>query len=392
MITKIDIKEQTVKSYVIRKLTPTECFRLMGLHEDTISHIRKKKDGKMLISNTQQYKMAGNSIVVDVLTGIYEKLWYSPLSVIRGGQKTVITTFSGYDSQLLACEALKEKHPNFGYDCAGWSEIDKFACQAHNMIFPQYADRALGDITTVDWHKVKENLKGKEVDLFTYSSPCQDISTAGKKAGLKEGSGTRSALLWNVADAVAVLKPRFLLQENVPALVSKRFMPDFQCWLGKLKELGYTSKWALLNAKDYGVPQNRNRVFCLSMRQDVAFDFQFPKPMPLTTHLEDILEEDIDDKYFLSDSTVERFLERDDRNEYLFTSFDLPPTHESAMWIKTWIQEIVKESGGWEMSGDVLSSLIDKKRPEILSTWATKGEIAERNSSFMSAFKANMED
>lgn len=85
MITKIDIKEQTVKSYVIRKLTPTECFRLMGLHEDTISHIRKKKDGKMLISNTQQYKMAGNSIVVDVLTGIYEKLWYSPLSVIRGG-------------------------------------------------------------------------------------------------------------------------------------------------------------------------------------------------------------------------------------------------------------------------------------------------------------------
>lgn len=260
------------------------------------------------------------------------------------------------------------------------------------MIFPQYADRALGDITTVDWHKVKENLKGKEVDLFTYSSPCQDISTAGKKAGLKEGSGTRSALLWNVADAVAVLKPRFLLQENVPALVSKRFMPDFQCWLGKLKELGYTSKWALLNAKDYGVPQNRNRVFCLSMRQDVAFDFQFPKPMPLTTHLEDILEEDIDDKYFLSDSTVERFLERDDRNEYLFTSFDLPPTHESAMWIKTWIQEIVKESGGWEMSGDVLSSLIDKKRPEILSTWATKGEIAERNSSFMSAFKANMED
>lgn len=93
---------------------------------------------------------------------------------------------------------------------------------------PQYADKALGDITKIDWHKVKDTLQGREVDLFTYSSPCQDISQAGKQMGLKEGSDTRSALLWRVADAIEVLKPKYLLQENVAALVSQKFMPDFQ--------------------------------------------------------------------------------------------------------------------------------------------------------------------
>ena len=130
----------------------------------------------------------------------------------------------------MAADALKEDHPEFRWTCVGWSDIDKYACQMHDLVFPQFADKALGDITKIDWHKVKESLRGREVDLFTYSSPCQDISQAGKQMGLKEGSETRSALLWRVADVVEVLKPKYLLQENVAALVSEKFMPDFQKW------------------------------------------------------------------------------------------------------------------------------------------------------------------
>ena len=131
----------------------------------------------------------------------------------------------------MAADVLKEWHPDFSWTCKGWSDIDKYACQMHNLVFPQFAECALGDITKIDWHAVKRSLQGREVDIFTYSSPCQDISQAGKQMGLQEGSDTRSALLWRVADAVEVLQPKYFLQENVAALVSKKFMPDFQKWL-----------------------------------------------------------------------------------------------------------------------------------------------------------------
>jgi hypothetical protein len=178
-----------------------------------------------------------------------------PTAADKNEEKIFLTTFSGYDSQLMAADVLREWHPDFRWTCIGWSDIDKYACQMHNLVFPQFADCALGDITKIDWHEVKSSLEGREVDLFTYSSPCQDISQAGKQMGLSEGSDTRSALLWRVADAVEVLRPKYLLQENVAALVSQKFLPDFQKWLDKLSSLGYVSRWARLNAKNYGVPQ-----------------------------------------------------------------------------------------------------------------------------------------
>lgn len=266
------------------------------------------------------------------------------------GEKVIITTFSGYDSQLMAADALREDYPNFRWTCMGWSDIDKYACQMHNIVFPLYADRALGDITKIDWHKVKQSLQGREVDLFTYSSPCQDISQAGKQMGLKEGSDTRSALLWHVADAVAVLKPKYLLQENVAALVSEKFMPDFKLWLAKLESLGYVNRWARLNAKDYGVPQNRDRVFCLSMRRDVAFDYQFPEAFPLQTRLEDVLDEEVSERYFLKDDAVRKFLQANDTDTAIFLQFDLPPTHEAAMFLKTLLQIEMNKWDGWHKS------------------------------------------
>ena len=401
MITKLNFTDRTIKSYAIRKLTPKECFRLMGVRDNVIGTMQssnaqaaerlpdwkgKGKPEDMAISASQQYKQAGNSIVVDVLAHIYEQLFYPappkprpgaqlslfddledtlpsmPPTADKNEEKIFLTTFSGYDSQLMAADVLREWHPDFRWTCKGWSDIDKYACQMHNLVFPQFADCALGDITKIDWHKVKRSLDGREVDLFTYSSPCQDISQAGKQMGLQEGSDTRSALLWRVADAVEVLRPKYLLQENVAALVSQKFMPDFQKWLDKLSSLGYVSRWARLNAKNYGVPQNRDRVFCISMRRDVAFDYRFPEPFELKTRLEDVLEEEVFDRYFLKDDAVGKFLKANDSDNALFVQFDLPPTHEAAMFLKAWIQMYMERHNCWSESVEFVENELNCQR------------------------------
>ena len=432
MITKLNFTDRTIKSYAIRKLTPKEWVRLMGVRDNVIGTMQSSNaqaaerlpdwNGKgnpedMAISASQQYKQAGNSIVVDVLTHIYEQLFYPappkprpgaqlslfddleyilpsmPPTADKNEEKIFITTFSGYDSQLMAADVLREWHPDFRWTCKGWSDIDKYACQMHNLVFPQFADCALGDITKIDWHEVKRSLEGREVDLFTYSSPCQDISQAGKQMGLQEGSDTRSALLWRVADAVEVLRPKYLLQENVAALVSQKFMPDFQKWLDKLSSLGYISKWARLNAKNYGVPQNRDRVFCISMRRDVAFDYRFPEPFELKTRLEDVLEEEVSDRYFLKDDAVSKFLKANDSDNALFVQFDLPPTHEAAMFLKTWLTLWMQAADGWNMTPASLQHALNSVRQKMelsYSVFTDKG-VAGLGDEFARLFKENME-
>ncbi len=433
MITKLNFTDRTIKSYAIRKLTPKECFRLMGVRDNVIGTMQssnaqaaerlpdwkgKGKPEDMAISASQQYKQAGNSIVVDVLAHIYEQLFYPappkprkqeqltlfadledtlpalpPTAANKNEEKIFLTTFSGYDSQLMAADVLREWHPDFRWTCVGWSDIDKYACQMHNLVFPQFADCALGDITKIDWHEVKRSLQGREVDLFTYSSPCQDISQAGKQMGLQEGSDTRSALLWRVADAVEVLRPKYLLQENVAALVSQKFMPDFQKWLDKLSSLGYVSRWTRLNAKNYGVPQNRDRVFCLSMRRDVAFDYQFPEPFELLTRLEDVLEEEVADRYFLKDDAVSKFLKANDSDNALFMQFDLPPTHEAAMFLKTWLTLWMQAADGWKMTSTSLQLALYSAKQKMklsYSVFTDKG-VAALGEEFERLFKENME-
>ena len=378
MITKLSLTDKSIKSYAIRKLTPKECFRLMGVRDDVIDTMRSsvgeaearvgdiskcvrsvKDKSALAVSESQQYKQAGNSIVVDVLVHIYEQLWY-PTGKLRdteNAKKKILTTFSGYDSQCMAADVLKEKHSDFDWECVGWSDIDKPACLMHDIVFPKYKDKALGDITKIDWNAVKESMNGKDIDLFTYSSPCQDISQAGKQMGLLEGSGTRSALLWYVADAIEALKPKYLLQENVKALVSKKFMPDFQKWIDKLDSLGYVSVWCVLNSKDYGVPQSRDRVFCLSMRKDVAFDYKFPEKIELTTGVKDILEDEVKDKYFLKDEQVYKYMTTTDTDSAVFVTFDIPHTHKSAMFLKTYLARKVK--GEWEKKPTELKEYVE---------------------------------
>lgn len=157
----------------------------------------------------------------------------------------------------------------------------------------------LGDIC-----KIKELPKA---DLWTYSFPCQDLSCAGKQAGIKEG--TRSGLLLEVERLLNTANsnkelPKYLLLENVKNLVSKRFKPDFDKWLTKLENLGYTNYWKVLNAKDYGIPQNRERVFVVSILGKNN-KYEFPKKKKLKLKLKNILEDKVDEKYYLKDYQIE---------------------------------------------------------------------------------------
>lgn len=150
-------------------------------------------------------------------------------------------------------------------------------------------------------------------DLWTISFCCQDISVAGKMKGLKPNSGTRSSLLW---ENIRLLKrakddgtlPKYLMFENVKNLVSKKFIDDFNNLLEVLDELGFNSYWKVLNAKDCGIPQNRERVFVISIRKDIDNGtYDFPKPFDTGIRLKDVLDKEIDEKYYLSKDIQERF-------------------------------------------------------------------------------------
>lgn len=235
----------------------------------------------------------------------------------------VFCAFAGYDSQCLALERLKRDYPQFDYELVGWSEIDKYAIQAHNALFPNEAGLNYGDISKIDWSNVPD------FDLFTYSFPCTDISNAGQQQGFDEGSGTRSSLLWECRKAIVQKRPKYLLMENVKAICSKKFMPLFQKWLQSLEDYGYYTNWAVLNAKNYGVPQNRERCFAVSIRRDLLDPspvYHFPEPFPLELRLKDILEPKVDEKYYLSDKTVASFAEHCERKQAEGCGFKFEPT------------------------------------------------------------------
>ena len=226
----------------------------------------------------------------------------------------VVTLCSGYDSQCLALERLKRDFPPFDYELIAWSEFDpesnrpleaQPAVIAHNALFPQWKDRNLGDMTKIDWTNVPD------FDLLFYSTPCQSISNAGLQHGFSEGSGTRSSIIWNVRDAIKTKKPKFLCLENVKAMVCNKYIGMFNLWQNELSNLGYVNFPKILNAKDFGVPQNRERIFLVSIRIDNGTHpkYNFPQPFELKLRLEDVLEEDVDEKYYISEEALEKFKE-----------------------------------------------------------------------------------
>ena len=182
------------------------------------------------------------------------------------------------------------------HEVVGISEIDKYAILSYEAIYGKTNN--YGDISKVN--------KLDYADLWTYGFPCQDISIAGQLKGLVKNE-TRSGLLYEVGRLLLESQkhnelPKYLIMENVKNLVGKRFIEDFNKWLNFLETLGYKNYWKVLNAKDYGVPQNRERVFCVSLKRKITFNF--PDTMLLDRKLKDVLESKVNQRYYLSDVMI----------------------------------------------------------------------------------------
>lgn len=199
----------------------------------------------------------------------------------------VTSLFSGIGAFEQALTNL-----NVVYDVVNFCEIDKFAiknyCKMHNV------DESLnlGDISRV--------VKLQDCDLLTYGFPCTDVSLIGKMEGLS--NNTRSGLLWEVERLLEVSnKPKYLIMENVKNLVGKQFKPDFDKWLKKLENFGYKNYWAVLNSKDFGVPQTRERVYCISILGDE--NFKFPTKRNVNFDISTVLESEVNVSFYLNKTT-----------------------------------------------------------------------------------------
>ena len=204
----------------------------------------------------------------------------------------LLSLFSGIGAFEKALANIDEP-----FEVVNYCEIDKYASKAYSLIHNLDENMNLGDITKID-----TNTLPNDIDIITYGFPCQDISNAGKGKGFVDESGelTRSGLFFQALRIIEDTKPKIAIAENVKALTGKRFTAEFKIVLDSLEDAGYKNYWAVLNAKDYGIPQNRERVFIVSIRKDIdTGSFHFPEVFPLNIKLKDMLEEQVDEKYFV---------------------------------------------------------------------------------------------
>ena len=219
----------------------------------------------------------------------------------------LIELFAGYGSQAMALKRIGAKFEHYRV-----VEFDKYAIASYNAVhgtnFPTM------DITKV--HAEDLNICDTEAFtyLLTYSFPCTDLSVAGKQAGMSKGSGTRSGLLWEVERILTEIRdsggelPQILFMENVPQVHGKKNIDDFKKWLEFLESLGYTNYWQDLNAKNYGVAQNRNRCFMFSFLGN--YSYNFPNPIQLKKKLKDYLEDNVDEKYYINNEKADKLIKQ----------------------------------------------------------------------------------
>ena len=253
----------------------------------------------------------------------------------------ILELFGGIGACSKALERLE-----IDYEIADYVEIDKYAVKSFNAIHNTNFEPQ--DICNWD--------KDIEVDLIMHGSPCQDFSLAGKQAGGDKGSGTRSSLMYETIRIVEKIRPKYVIWENVKNLLSKKHKHNFDAYLERMEELGYTNYYQVLNAKDYGIPQKRERVFTISILGNGNYEFpkgeecdnsikvvgnympsghdasrvvdenglaptvkenhgtvtavlqrfEFPPKQELKLKLKDILEDEVDEKYYLNDVQIKR--------------------------------------------------------------------------------------
>lgn len=198
----------------------------------------------------------------------------------------------------------------YEYNLVNYCEIDKYASKAYSQIHNVSEELNLKDVTTVDTSLLSD------IDMITYGFPCQDISIAGKQKGFTDSDGnrTRSGLFFEALRIIENTKPKYAIAENVKALTSNKFAREFDTVLTSLEQARYNNYWKVLNAKDYGIPQNRERVFIVSIRKDIDNgNFAFPNKTELTLRVKDMLEDVVDQKYYLynSKTTINQIISKE---------------------------------------------------------------------------------
>ena len=217
-----------------------------------------------------------------------------------------------YDIEIPSKEEMLEefnkRHIAYNFS-TNKSEIPKNINDITKLYKAHIRSKNFGDIRLIDTKELPK------IDLFTYSYPCKNISVAGNMKGLDKDSGTQSSLVWECFKIIEHCRPKYLLMENVKNLVGKKFMSSFQLVLDELTKLGYNNYWKVLNGKDFGVPQHRERVMMVSIREDIDDGkFEMPIGKPIDKCVEDILEESVEDKYYVSDDMVKKFVPNDNFN------------------------------------------------------------------------------
>jgi len=214
----------------------------------------------------------------------------------------LIELFAGIGSQAMALRDL-------GVDFEHYRvvEFDKYAIKSYNAIHG--TDFPTTDVKEISGNDLGIVDKNEYCYILTYSFPCQDLSPAGKQKGMKKGSGTRSGLLWEVERLLNETDelPQILLMENVPQVHGEKNLPDFQKWIDFLESKGYSNYWQDLNARDFRIAQNRNRCFMVSLLG--KYNFKFPKAIPLEKTMKDYLEDEVDDKYYITTEKAKKLID-----------------------------------------------------------------------------------
>lgn len=315
----------------------------------------------------------------------------------------VFEAFAGYGSQRLAL-----KNCNIPFDVVGISEIDGDVLLSYAAIHCNLEDKLKKEIfppeeemrkyllsinVPLDYRTFKnkssslKGLKLKQIylanklsnnfgdircinpdtlpdfDFFTYSFPCQDISVAGCQSGLTAGSNTRSSLLWECCKIIEAKKPKYLMMENVKNLVGKRHKPNFDLFLNYLESLGYKNSWQILNARDYGIPQNRERVFCISILNSNK-NFVFPEKQELQIFMSDLLESNVSEKYYLKG---EQFTDNPISQPYIYCI-------DSNYWKGTFLKDFLSKHRRQLVSAPINSyGKYPARRLTPLETWRFMG-------------------
>ena len=239
-------------------------------------------------------------------TSISKELVYNVAELVL---KLKETPYSVYKTLRPRCTMIEGRVVNQhdSYTVA-WSEggtLDRIHFVKDGYLFSR-----VRKIRSLDGSDTVYNLEVEDEHTYCVDNVavhnCQDYSVAGRGAGGDKGSGTRSSLMWHTVRIVEKLKPKYVLWENVKNLLSKKHRHNFDAYIQTLDELGYNSYYQVLNAKKYGVPQNRERVFTVSIRKDIDKGFEFPVEIPLQHKLKDVLEADVDEKFYLSQERVEK--------------------------------------------------------------------------------------